>query len=64
MKTLIEINEKAPDDATHYLPDSTDNYECWLKEGYSMHVKTQTDWVPDTEAIKDINDGLAFKIVK
>lgn len=64
MKTLIEINAKAPNDATHYLPDSTVDYECWLKDGFSMHVKTQKKWVPDTEAVKDINAGRAFKIVK
>lgn len=38
---------KAPEGATHYLPE-TDRYRaCWAKEGYSMRCGTQDAWISD-----------------
>lgn len=38
---------KAPEGATHYLPETGHYHACWVKEGYSMRVGTQNAWLPD-----------------
>lgn len=53
----------APVDATHYLPDSRANFECWVKAGHSMRVHDQTEWVEDKEVDADIKNGIALEIV-
>ena len=51
---------KAPEGATHYLPDSPEDYECWVKDGYSMLVGKQTTWRSDPSVSRDIRLGKAL----
>lgn len=64
IKVEINVEVKPPVDATHYLPNSEYDYECWVKEGFSMRVGSQTEWVEDHESSNDIRKGRALKIVK
>lgn len=38
---------KAPEGATHYLPESEDYFASWIKPGFSMREESQLDWVED-----------------
>tara|TARA_Y100001938_G_C7900938_1_gene334634 strand:- start:154 stop:636 length:483 start_codon:yes stop_codon:yes gene_type:complete len=38
---------KAPEDATHFLPETDVYWASWMKEGYSMRVVDQTEWEED-----------------
>lgn len=63
MKIQIEVEASGikPEDATHYVPESGEFYEAWVKEGYSMRVADQTEWVKDGTLYPSIPH--AFKIV-
>ena len=50
----------APVDATHYLPDSDMDYECWVKPCFSMRLDTQKEWHADTAVDADISSGKAI----
>lgn len=54
---------QAPNDATHYLPSSEESYPCWVKDGYTMRIETQTKWYRDYKSNIFIKDGTALKIV-
>lgn len=44
----MDINwDEAPTDATHYLPETKETFECWIKPGYSMQVRHQKKWIAD-----------------
>lgn len=51
---------KAPKDATHYLPESEFNFECWVKSCYSWRLKDQNEWHPDTSVDYDIEHCVAI----
>lgn len=42
---MSEIDwSKAPYDATHYLPECEEWFECWVKEGHNWRVNHDNDW--------------------
>lgn len=55
-----DLFRNAPSDATHYLPDSDQDYECWVKSGFSMRLFDQKSWRPDTAVDADISSGRAI----
>lgn len=63
MKIKIEVDVQGvkPEDATHYIPETVEFFECWVKDGYSMQVKTQNEWVADDAT--DPSTKYAYKIV-
>ena len=43
---MSEIDwDKAPEDATGFLPESNKYHACWVKPGHSMRVSDQKSWV-------------------
>lgn len=57
----VEVNGEKPVDATHFIPENEVFYACWVKDGYSMRVGTQKEWVRDVDS--DLSLPHAFKIV-
>lgn len=58
----VEVNGEKPVDATHFIPENETFYACWVKDGYSMRVGTQNEWVSDEED-GELSLPHAFKIV-
>lgn len=45
---MIKVDwEKAPEDATHFLPEDDEYFACWIKPGYSMRAVDQNAWQED-----------------